>query len=208
MTKSNRIKHWDTIYANKKINEVSWYQVKPTPSLDFISPLNLPKDSAIIDIGAGDSFLVDNLLNLGYSDITVLDISLNAINRAKSRLGNKQHLIKWIVGDVTSFKPQRKYDLWHDRAAFHFLTNSNDIKSYIHSLNEGLKSKASFLIACFSPNGPLKCSGIEIKQYSKQDLERVFGESFLLIESKYMDHHTPFDTIQNFTFCSFIKKNN
>ena len=206
MTKSSRIKHWDTIYANKKINEVSWYQVKPNASLDLISSLNLPKDAAIIDIGAGDSYLVDNLLELGYSDITMLDISINAINRAKKRLGNKQNLIKWLVTDVTSFKPERKYDLWHDRAAFHFLTNPNDIKSYIHSLNEGLKSNASFLIACFSQNGPLKCSGIEIKQYSKQELEKVFGKSFLLIDSKYMDHHTPFNTIQNFTFCSFVKK--
>ena len=206
MTESNRIKHWDTIYANKKINELSWYQVKPTTSLDLISPLNLSKDAAIIDIGAGDSYLADNLLELGYSDITVLDISINAINRAKKRLGNKQHLIKWIVADVTSFKPKRKYNLWHDRAAFHFLTNPNDIKSYIQSLNKGLKSKASFLIACFSQNGPLKCSGIEIKQYSKQDLEGVFGKSFSLINSEYMNHHTPFDTIQNFTFCSFVKK--
>ncbi len=205
MTETKRVKHWDKIYETKQITEVSWYQPSPKTSLDFISSCNLPKNAAIIDIGAGDSFLVDHLLELGFSDISVLDISLNAINRAKKRLGEKQHLITWIISDITEFIPDKKYDLWHDRAAFHFLTQKDEINTYIQIVSSGLKSNASLIIGAFSKNGPLKCSGIEIQQYSKNDLENVFKENFNLLRHQSIDHDTPFNTIQNFTFCSFIK---
>jgi trans-aconitate methyltransferase len=128
---NNWKKHWDEVYETKPLSEVSWYEPVPETSLQLINKLNLPKDAAIIDIGGGDSLLVDYLLGQGYTDITVLDISDKAIERAKRRLSNKAEQVKWIVSDILQYKTQQKYDLWHDRATFHFLTNQQDCQTYI-----------------------------------------------------------------------------
>ena len=187
------------------MQEVSWYQKSPQTSLNLISQLQLSKHASIIDIGAGDSFLVDELLKLGYTNISVLDISVNAIERAKKRLGELAENVKWIVTDITEFNPTEKYDLWHDRAVFHFLTQEKDINIYKKLLNSTISGY--FLLATFSDEGPDKCSGLEICKYSELDLKNQFEEHFTLIDSFKKDHNTPFETIQNFTFSLFKKLN-
>lgn len=204
MEEFNREKHWQNIYQTKELTDVSWYQPKPETSLSFIEKYKLPKTARIIDIGGGDSFLADHLLALGYTDITVLDISSSALERAKKRLGADADRIKWIVADAAHFIPAEKYDFWHDRAAFHFLTNNEDVNRYVATANQALNESGILVIGTFSENGPKKCSGIDIKQYSEQGLTDVF-ESFEKLECFTIDHKTPFDTIQNFTFCSFRK---
>lgn len=204
MTDFNRKEHWENIYATKQLNEVSWYQPTPETSLQFIEKLKLPKSASIIDIGGGDSFLVDNLIQLGYTNITVLDISKNAIERAKKRLGNDATKIKWIISDVNDFVPDSKYDIWHDRAAFHFLNHKQEIEKYAQTVQNSLAENGQLIIGTFSKSGPLKCSGIEITQYNPEDLELIFSD-FKLAEYLQIEHQTPFDTTQNFTFCRFSK---
>lgn len=205
MEEFNRKNHWENIYQTKSLNEVSWYQPKPETSLSFVEKLNLPKAAKIIDVGGGDSYFVDHLLELGYENITVLDISEAAIERAKARLGKKATLVNWVVEDVTHFHSIEQYDFWHDRAAFHFLTNKKDVEKYVATVSKNIKDNGVLVIGTFSEDGPKKCSGIEIKQYSEQSLTTIFKLNFRKIESFTIDHKTPFDTIQNFVFCSFRK---
>lgn len=202
MTNTERKAHWENIYSTKSLNEVSWYQPTPETSLDFIKKLNLPKDASIIDIGGGDSFLVDNLLALGYTNISVLDISEKAIERAKERLGKEASKVNWIVSDVNDFEPTQQFDLWHDRAAFHFLKDLREIIHYTKIVTKSLSINGYAIIGTFSKTGPLKCSGIEISQYNAEDLITTFKD-LRLIESKSIEHTTPFDTTQNFTFACF-----
>jgi trans-aconitate methyltransferase len=196
--------HWENVYGTKQPNEVSWTQEKPETSLRLIANCNLPKTAKIIDIGGGDSTLVDCLLELGYTDLTVLDISGKAIEKAKIRLGELAKKVKWIVSDITEFQPTEKYAIWHDRATFHFLTEETQIEKY-ESLVQDYVSDC-LIVATFSDNGPLKCSGLEIKQHAIADLENVFQDGFQKVEGFYEDHETPFETIQNFVFCRFKKK--
>lgn len=205
MNDFNRKKHWENIYQTKALNEVSWYQPLPQTSLDFVAKFNLLLDAKIIDVGGGDSFFVDHLVRLGYENITVLDISEAAILRAKERLGNESERVKWIVYDITEFVPDEKYDFWHDRAVFHFLRANEDQEMYLKVLDTAMESNGVLVIGAFSENGPLKCSGIEIQQYSELSLEQRFNEKFQKVECFKIDHSTPFDTIQNFVFCSFRK---
>lgn len=205
MEKSNRKSHWDSIYQTKNLIDVSWYQPKPIVSLSFFDKLNVPKNAKIIDVGGGDSLLVDFLLDGGYTDITVLDISEISLKKAQNRLGNRAMLVKWIVSDVTEFVPLEKYDFWHDRAAFHFLTNDGDIENYLKKINENVVNSGLLVVGTFSEKGPNKCSGIDIKQYSKKSLVKTIGTYFKKIVCLTENHKTPFDTIQNFVFCSFIK---
>lgn len=200
----SRKDHWETIYSTKQPNEVSWTQEKPQTSIDFIVGFDLPKSASIIDIGGGDSNLVDHLIELGYENITVLDISKNAIERAKKRLGEKANNVAWIVSDITEFNPETTYDIWHDRAVFHFLTTENDIYKYVDLVSNSVNE--SMVIGTFSDNGPLKCSGLEISQYNEINMPELFAESFEATSCLLEDHTTPFDTTQNFIFCSFSKK--
>jgi len=199
----NRKNHWDTVYETKQPNEVSWTQEKPFTSLDLIRETGLAKSANIIDIGGGDSKLVDFLLEEGYENITVLDISSKAIERAKKRLGKKAESVTWIVSDILEFEPETTYDLWHDRATFHFLTTEQQIKTYIDTIEKWVTN--SFIIGTFSENGPTKCSGLEIRQYSESDLENQFSKQFKKIKCIKEDHITPFETTQNFSFCVFKK---
>ena len=199
--------HWETVYSTKTPQEVSWTQEKPAISLDFISSFKLDKSASIIDIGGGDSLLVDFLLDLGYTNISVLDISAHAIERAKVRLGDKASLVTWIVSDINEYQPEITYDLWHDRAAFHFLTQPSDIDRYVRLVANHAKN---LVVGTFSIDGPLKCSGLEITQYDETSLGDLFkAEGFECIESKREDHQTPFGSTQNFVFASFseVSKN-
>jgi SAM-dependent methyltransferase len=200
---SDRKNHWENIYQTKALKDVSWYQPTPTTSLNFLTEFNIPKTASIIDVGGGDSFFVDHLLQLGYTNITVLDISANALEKAKLRLGNDAAKVKWIVADAADFEPTERYDFWHDRAAFHFLTSDIEIESYIQTISNAIKSEGVLVLGTFSEQGPTKCSGIEIKQYSEQTMTQRLTKFFDKVKCISVDHQTPFDTIQNFIFCSF-----
>jgi len=200
----NTKEHWESIYKTKQPNEVSWTEQKPSVSLEFINKLKIPKTAKIIDIGGGDSKLVDFLLAQGYTDISVLDISKTAIIRAKKRLGDKAKYVKWIISDILDFKPTKKYDLWHDRAAFHFLTEEDDIDKYLKTIKNAVVGWS--IIGTFSVDGPKKCSGLNIRQYDEAELKYLLEKSeFKFLESKRIDHITPNGGVQNFIFCSFSK---
>jgi len=201
----DRKKHWETIYQTKELKDVSWFQPTPETSLSFLKQFNIPTTAKIIDIGGGDSFLVDNLLDLGYQDITVLDISAMAIDKAKQRLGDRAGKVKWIVADAATFRPTEKYDFWHDRAAFHFLTQEQEIESYLDTVQKSIQPTGVLIIGTFSEQGPKKCSGIEIKQYSETTMTDRLTKFFEKIRCITVDHKTPSDKIQNFIFCSFRK---
>ena len=203
----NKMKlHWNNVYYNKNENEVSWYQKIPKTSLDHIKSLNLNLDSKIIDVGAGESRLVDNLLDLGFNNIDVLDISKKSIEKAKNRLGEKSEKINWIVSDINDFVSNNKYDLWHDRAAFHFLKDSSQINNYVELANLSLNSKGKIILGTFSSNGPLKCSGLEISRYNSSSINEIFKKHFILLNHRISIHPTPFDTFQEFLFTVFEKK--
>lgn len=203
---NERLKHWQNIYLTKAPHEVSWTQELPKTSLEFIHLLKLSKDAPIIDIGAGDSKLVDYLVQEGYSNLTVLDISAAAIERVKARLGANAGKVKYIVTDVLEFVPAEKYAVWHDRAAFHFLTNEQDVNRYLDLVNNSLIDGGNFIIGTFSANGPLKCSGLEIRQYDEVKMDSMLIRFFNKIKCIVEDHLTPFNTVQNFLFCSYAKR--
>jgi len=200
--------HWENIYNSRKTDEVSWYEQKPAVSLNFIKEFAIPKNAKIIDIGGGESYFADCLLEAGYSDITVLDISATAIRKAQSRLGKKAEKIKWIVADAAHFSPEVQYDFWHDRAAFHFLTTESEIKNYVKTVHQNLHPSGILVIGTFSENGPNKCSGITVKQYSEDSMAAIFKDFLTKIKCKVVDHITPSKAIQNFIFCSFKKSEN
>jgi SAM-dependent methyltransferase len=202
----NKKEHWENVFATKKEKEVSWYQQYPQTSIDFITALPLPLDAKIIDIGGGDSYLIDALLDLGYTNLTLLDISANAIERIKNRLGAKSNQVTFIVSDILDFNPTELYDFWHDRACFHFLTEANAVEHYAKLVNKALSKIGRMFIGTFSDNGPKKCSGLDIKQYNEESLRLLFEKNFQLKGSFIEDHITPFDTIQNFLFCGFKRK--
>lgn len=202
----DRKAHWETVYSTKQLDEVSWYQPVPETSLQFLAAAGLSKDARIIDVGGGDSFFADHLLEAGYTDITVVDISVTALERAKSRLGEKAALIKWIVADVTELELEGTYDFWHDRAVFHFLTHVRDSANYSRIISDSIRKDGQLVIGTFSENGPLKCSGIAIKQYSEDSLTEQFQTHFEKINCIETVHQTPFNTTQHFVFCSFKKR--
>ncbi len=204
MNSNKRKEHWETVYETKNPNEVSWTQEVPKTSLDFITSFGLNKQARIIDIGGGDSKLADHLLEQGFENITVLDISTKAIEKAKKRLGENAQKVNWIVSDITDFETETTFDIWHDRAAFHFLTTKEQIEKY---LNTARKSVSGYMIiGTFSENGPTKCSGLEIKQYNNETLTAVFDNDFEKISCITEDHITPFDTKQNFLFCIYKRR--
>ncbi|QQS30198.1 MAG: class I SAM-dependent methyltransferase [Sphingobacteriales bacterium] len=202
----NRKKHWETIYQTKSPGEVSWFQPVPETSLGLFRQLDIQPTAKIIDIGGGDSLLVDFLLNQGFEDITVLDISETALEKAKQRLGQHASKVKWIVADVVNFKPTELYDVWHDRAAFHFLTREEEVLTYLNIVQQSLNPSGFVIIGTFSEQGPKKCSGIEIKQYSEASMSETLNPFFEKVDCIMVDHQTPFQTIQNFIFCCFKKR--
>lgn len=200
---TTRKDHWEKIYKTKQPNEVSWTEEVPKTSLDFIHSFNLPKSARIIDIGGGDSRLVDFLLAEGFEYITILDISSKALERAQKRLGDRANKVIWIVSDITEFSADTTYDLWHDRATFHFLTADEQIVRYLSTARKAVKPGGYVTIGTFSTNGPKRCSGLDVKRYSEETLTKQLNEGFEKIRCITEDHITPFNTTQNFLFCSF-----
>ena len=197
--------HWEDIFSTKNFDEVSWHQSNPKTSVKLILSTHPDKDAHIIDVGGGDSNLVDKLLDLGFKNIFVLDVSLKALKKSQQRLGVKSRIVKWISSDIRKFETSNRFEIWHDRAAFHFLTNNSDIKRYVKLTREYIKPGGHLIISTFSLEGPKKCSGLDIRQYSEDSMKKIFYEGFEHIKSLEEIHHTPFQTTQNFIWNVFRK---
>jgi len=200
---SDRSTHWDNVYATKGEAEVSWFQNSPATSLAMIRAANPDRAAAIIDIGGGASRLVDALLLDGYRDVAVLDLSANALDAAKKRIGAAASRVDWIVADATTWRPTKAYDLWHDRAAFHFLTDSGDRTAYIERLRSAVAPGGHVIIATFALDGPEKCSGLPVQRHDSASLAAELGPGFELVETRNEAHHTPWNSTQAFQFSRF-----
>ena len=205
MKTNKRKAHWENVYQTKDVTKVNWYQPVPETSLRLIEKLNMPASSKIIDIGSGNSNLSDYLLEKGYSEITLVDISEESLENAKKRLGNKSKQIEFLTADVASFTPSKKYDLWHDRAVFHFLTDEKDTQNYVNTASESISTGGYLIIGTFSNNGPDECSGLQVQQYSEKEMTSTFNTTFRKIECFTENHKTPSGGSQNFLFCIFQK---
>lgn len=198
--------HWEKIYATRPLEEVSWYQPHPEVSLRLTEACQVPKDAPVIDVGGGDSLLVDALLDQGYTAVHVLDISGKAIERAQRRLGERATMVRWIESDVLDFSPGEPFAIWHDRAAFHFLTDDAAISRYREIVEQVLPAGAWFILGTFSSRGPAHCSGLSVHRYSEADMEALFGEGFQRVECFEDEHVTPAHAVQCFEFCRFRRK--
>ena len=203
MNDANRKAHWESVYTTKGDNEVSWFQENPAPSLELIDLARPTLESAIVDIGGGASRLVDSLVARGFIRVTVLDISEAALKAAKARLGERASLVQWIVSDVTKWHPTQAFDIWHDRAAFHFLTDPADRSAYVTRMKQAIKPGGHVVIATFAIDGPEKCSGLPVNRYDAASLAKELGEGFELMESRRHDHSTPWKSAQRFQFFIF-----
>jgi trans-aconitate methyltransferase len=198
--------HWETVYTTKDETEVSWFQDSPSPSLELIEALKPAKDASVIDIGGGASRLVDGLLERGFRHVTVLDISQAALDLACLRVGRRASEVQWIVDDVTAWEPSRRFDIWHDRAAFHFLVEEADRAAYIARLKQALRPGGHAIIATFAPDGPEKCSGLPVYRTDAAGLAKELGEGFTLVDSRRHDHATPKNSSQRFQFSVFQRR--
>lgn len=198
--------HWEKVYKTKQDNEVSWYQESPATSIQLVKKYAGDNKANIIDVGGGNSNFSIQLLSDRYNNLNVLDISEESLNRTQSKLKEQAKNINWFVSDILDFIPNTEYDLWHDRAVFHFLTERGDIEKYVQKLDKGLQQNGIFILATFSKKGPKKCSGLDISQYSSEELNDVFGDKFELLESFTEEHVTPFETSQDFIYTIWRKK--
>lgn len=198
----NRKNHWENVYQTKDVDQVSWYLDHLDNSFQMILDTKVSKDAAIIDVGGGSSTLVDDLLQHGFADVSILDISGKALENSKERLGQKSESAEWIEADITQVSlPENHYDVWHDRAVFHFLTDENDRRKYVELVKKSLKVGGHIIVASFGLNGPKKCSGLDVVQYSPDSMHGEFGKSFELVKSISETHETPFNTTQEFIYC-------
>lgn len=197
--------HWEDVWTRKNFNQVSWYQEYPKTSLELILSINPSKDSKIIDVGGGDSNLVKKLLDLGFKNITLLDISTKALDRAKERLGKNAEMVTWIESDIREFDTNERYDIWHDRALLHFLTSEEDLKNYVELTRKHVKQGGHLIISTFSTNGPMMCSGLDIRQYSEESIKKLFSNGFEHIKSFEEEHKTPSGAGQVFIYSMFRK---
>ncbi len=200
----DRRQHWDRIYGKRGSEELSWYQAHPDTSLRLIASTGVGRDARIIDAGGGDSVLVDNLLDRGFRDVTVIDVSTHALQRARQRLGERARHVNWICGDVLEFRPPERFDVWHDRAVFHFLTDAKDRAAYVRAVLEALRPGGHLIVATFSPEAPPKCSGLDVVRYSSESLAQVLGDRLTLVESLQQLHITPGGVKQPFNFSRFL----
>ena len=206
MSELNRQAHWQLVYKEKGENQVSWFQERPNISLELIEAVRADRSSAMIDIGGGASRLVDALVEKSYRDLTVLDPSESAVSITKMRFGERAAMVKWIAADVTRWEPPRSYDLWHDRAAFHFLTEASDRTAYIDRLTKAVRPGGHAIIGTFALDGPERCSGLPVVLYDAAQLSATLTPSFALVDMRRDDHKTPWGAIQHFQF-SVFKRN-
>ena len=206
METASRQSHWENVYTTKGENEVSWYQQSPAPSFELIMQAGATHASAIIDIGGGASRLVDHLVDHGFEDITVLDLSAAALEAARRRLESRADRVHWVVADATAWEPVKAYDIWHDRAAFHFLTDENDRAAYIARLARGVKAGGHAIIGTFALDGPEKCSGLPVARYDSASLTLALGSGFRLVHTRRHEHATPWGSRQMFQFSVFRRE--
>jgi trans-aconitate methyltransferase len=200
MISSERQAHWQNVYQSKGEAQVSWTQFDPQPSLGLIEKFARGRSASIVDIGGGASRLVDALLAHGFAAITVLDLSDAALQSAKVRLGAQATQVRWVAADATSWQPPQAFEIWHDRAAFHFLVDENDRSAYVDRLHAGVISGGHAIIATFAPDGPEKCSGLPVQRYSPETLGKTIGSGFELVEHQGHRHVTPWGAAQSFQF--------
>lgn len=194
--------HWESVYTTKNETEVSWFQEHSDVSLTLIEKTGIAKSGPVIDVGGGASRLVDDLLAQGFQDITVLDITAAALQVAQNRLGPRSAAVTWLEADITTADlPSQRYALWHDRVVFHFLTDKTQRERYVEQVRHSVRSGGHVIVAAFAPDGPLRCSGLEVMRYSPDTLHAAFGETFRLVEHTRETHHTPFGTEQQFLYC-------
>lgn len=205
MTDVDRRAHWQGVYASKNETEVSWFEQLPAVSLDLIQRSGADRDTPIIDVGGGASRLVDALLDNGYRAISVLDLSPEALSIDQKRLGSRAAQVRWIDADITEWEPAQEYGLWHDRAAFHFLTDPQDRHAYVERLMRGVSPGGQVIIGTFALDGPDRCSGLPVMRYDTDSLQRSLGDAFALEETRPHDHRTPGGGIQRFQFSRFRK---
>lgn len=199
--------HWEYVYATKATDAVSWFQEHAESSLRLIQQTGAPRSASIIDIGGGASTLVDDLLAKGYSNLSVLDLSSAALSASQNRLGAKASMVHWIVADITNAGlPAQNYDVWHDRAVFHFLTTVEDRQAYVQAVLRAVKPGGHVIVATFAEDGPLQCSGLPVMRYNSEGLHAEFGEPFTLVHHEKESHQTPIGTTQQFTYC-YCRKN-
>jgi SAM-dependent methyltransferase len=208
MSDVGRKAHWEKVYTTKGEKEVSWYQESPAPSLELIALASLSADASIIDIGGGASRLVDGLVERSFGRITVLDLSAAALDAAKERLGDRGTSVKWMVADVTTWEPSKTYDLWHDRAAFHFLTDQAEQRAYVDCLKKAVKPGGQVIVGTFALDGPERCSGLPIVRHDAASLSAILGPHFQLIDARRHDHATPWNAVQRFQFSTFRRDQN
>jgi len=201
-----RKSHWEGVYSDKNSTEVSWYQEVPDKSLALVVSTGTSQKDAILDVGGGASTLVDHLLDAGYVDITVLDLASKAFDQSRQRLGERASAASWVLSDITRFEPQRKYQLWHDRAVLHFLTDPADRRRYVSVLKQALDPGGHVVIAAFGPEGPLKCSGLEIRRYTIEMLAKLLGPEFELQSHELENHQTPMGARQQFLYSCWTKR--
>ena len=194
--------HWEKVYTTKSTDEVSWFQEHAESSLRLIQETGVALDAAIIDIGGGASTLTDDLLAKGYSNLSVLDLSIASLHAAQKRLGDLANQIIWLEADITKIEfPIHSFDVWHDRAVFHFLTSIEEREAYVQAVLRAVKPGGHVIVATFAEDGPLQCSGLPVKRYNKDELHAEFGDNFLLLKHEKESHNTPFGTLQQFTYC-------
>ena len=194
--------HWEKVYTTKATDAMSWFQPHAELSLDLVKTTGAGKDAAIIDVGGGASTLVDDLLAEGYSDLSVLDLSAAALAAARQRLGGNEEKVCWIEGDITLVDlPTRRYDIWHDRAVFHFLTTQRERDAYVRKVYYSVKPGGHVIIATFAEDGPLQCSGLPVMRYRADELHDEFGDAFTLLRHQKEAHHTPAGAVQQFVYC-------
>jgi len=198
----DRKQHWEQVYVTKAPDSVSWFQGHAEQSLRLIHNTGLGKNAAIVDVGGGASTLVDDLVAEGYTDLTVLDLSAAALAVAKQRLGSCAEAVYWMEGDVTRAEfPRHRFDIWHDRAVFHFLTETDDRHAYVERVMHAVRPGGHVIVATFAENGPEKCSGLPVMRYQPESLHAEFGEAFVLVGHENETHHTPSGAVQQFVYC-------
>ena len=203
---SDRQAHWQNVYTTKAETDVSWFQESPAPSLDLIRAMGATAGTSIIDVGGGASRLVDALLHEGFDRLTVLDLSEQALTATKARLGAAANKVRFLVADVTTWEPEETYDLWHDRAAFHFLTEAKDRAAYAVRVEKAVQPGGHVIIGTFALDGPERCSGLPVQRHDAASIGAVLGDDFVLIDTRRHDHLTPAGNVQRFQFSSFRRK--
>ena len=203
MSSEDRQSHWQNVYTTKNEKEVSWFQERPDISVEFIAATGAGPNSTIVDIGGGASRLADTLLDEGYRNLTVLDLSEAALASSRERIGRRAATVKWIAADITTWQPTKRYDVWHDRAAFHFLTGESDRRAYVSCLETALRDGGQAIIATFALNGPERCSGLPVARYDGASLAAILGPRFRLLANRVDEHRTPWGAGQVFQYSRF-----